>query len=47
MLDDLDDLLLFFDDLSGVQDNNLTFVLGTVIYQYIVLPSLLSSMRLK
>lgn len=47
MLDDLDDLLLFFDDLSGVQDKNLTFILGTVIYQSIILPSLLSSMRLK
>jgi len=47
MLEDLDDLLLFFDDLSIVKDPNIVRMVGTVMYQYLVLPSLLSSMRLK
>jgi hypothetical protein len=47
MLEDLDDLLLFFDDLSTVKDPNIVRMVGTVVYEYLLLPSLLSSMRLK
>ena len=47
MLDEFDDLLLFFDDLSVVQDKKLTAILGTVIYQYTILPAVVGSMRLK
>ena len=47
MLDEFDDLLLFFDDLSAVQDKKLTAILGTVIYQYTILPAVVGSMRLK
>lgn len=47
MLEDLDDLLLFFDDLSAVRNSSIIRMVGTVLYQYMLLPSLLSSLRLK
>lgn len=46
-LEDLDDFLLFFDDLSAVKDANIVRMVGTVLYQYLLLPSLFSSLRLK
>lgn len=46
-LEDLDDLLLFFEDLSMVKDEGIVRMVGTVVYQYLIVPSILTSMRIK
>lgn len=43
----MDDLLLFFDDLSLVKDEGIVRMVGTVVYQYLIVPSILTSMRIK
>lgn len=47
MFEELQDLLLFFVDLNKIEDEEVITIVGNILYHFIVLPIIISSLRIK